>query len=295
MLVGYFVLGPSDLYKLVREVGKFIQNIRTLGNDLTTSFESNMESQLQLEEIRKAQQELNDAFSFRRTINTNEDLDAFATTVDSERPGMETAAAVSGTVGAGVPEGTTGKKKKIRRRVRKKAMDTTNPEELEMPMSASSATSRDPFVQEYTPEEQAQIDAEFDKYTLDTTPATGPSWYDDDDDSTTDKDAKSIQQPTAAATSRFQQQLSGGWNEQIMNKTEELEPLAKVMDMLALLEEEKIANQQRLEEEFRRRKENEEEFYQKQRKLLEEAAAQVQASAFADAGKDAAASTSKSS
>ena len=293
--MGYFVLGPSDLYKLVREVGKFIQNIRTLGNDLTTSFESNMESQLQLEEIRKAQQELNDAFSFRRTINTNEDLDAFATTVDSERPGMETAAAVSGTVGAGVPEGTTGKKKKIRRRVRKKAMDTTNPEELEMPMSASSTTtSSDPFVQEYTPEEQAQIDAEFDKYTLDTTPATGPSWY-DDDDSTADKDAKSIQQPTAAATSRFQQQLSGGWNEQIMNKTEELEPLAKVMDMLALLEEEKIANQQRLEEEFRRRKENEEEFYQKQRKLLEEAAAQVQASAFADAGKDAAASTSKSS
>ena len=296
LLVGYFVLGPSDLYKLVREVGKFIQNIRTLGNDLTTSFESNMESQLQLEEIRKAQQELNDAFSFRRTINTNEDLDAFATTVDSERPGMETAAAVSGTVGAGVPEGTTGKKKKIRRRVRKKAMDTTNPEELEMPMSASSTTaSSDPFVQEYTPEEQAQIDAEFDKYTLDTTPATGPSWYDDDDDSTTDKDAKSIQQPTAAAKSRFQQQLSGGWNEQIMNKTEELEPLAKVMDMLALLEEEKIANQQRLEEEFRRRKENEEEFYQKQRKLLEEAAAQVQASAFADAGKDTAASTSKSS
>ena len=62
--MGYFVLGPSDLYKLVKEIGKFIQNIRTMGTDLTTTFENNMESQLQLEELRKAQRELNDAFSF---------------------------------------------------------------------------------------------------------------------------------------------------------------------------------------------------------------------------------------
>ena len=77
VLVGYFVLGPSDLYKLVKQIGAFIQNIRTLGNDLSTTFESNMESTLQLEEIRKAQRELNDAFSFRRTINVDADTFSF--------------------------------------------------------------------------------------------------------------------------------------------------------------------------------------------------------------------------
>ena len=85
-MVGYFVLGPSDLYKLVKEIGKFVQNIRTLGTDLTTTFESNMESQLQLEELRKAQRELNDAFSFRRSINTDETSDAFSTTATTPRP-----------------------------------------------------------------------------------------------------------------------------------------------------------------------------------------------------------------
>ena len=53
--VGYFVLGPLDLYKLVKEIGKFITNIQMLGTDLGKTFENNMESTLQLEELRNQQ------------------------------------------------------------------------------------------------------------------------------------------------------------------------------------------------------------------------------------------------
>mmetsp|Transcript_21913 Transcript_21913/g.60929 ORF Transcript_21913/g.60929 Transcript_21913/m.60929 type:complete len:436 (+) Transcript_21913:138-1445(+) len=313
LLVGYFVLGPSDLYKLVKEIGKFIQNIRTLGNDLTTSFESNMESQLQLEEIRKAQQELNDAFSFRRTINTNKEEEAFSTNVQTTRPGEE-APGMGGAAVAGAAPATTVEegpnpppKKKIRRRVKKRAA-VENPPELEMPNTAAATTtaptatasdaaseaaaasqmkkpSADPFVQDsaksFTPEEEALINAEFDKYTSlnDFAESTsGPSWYDDISEPATA--GSSIQQPTTAETSRFQQQLSGNWNDQILDKSEELAPLAKVMDMLALLEEEKIASQKRLEEEFRERAKSDESFYRRQRQLLEEAAAEVQSNAY---------------
>lgn len=81
--------------------------------------------------------------------------------------------------------------------------------------------------------------------------------------------------------SRFQQQLSGDWNQQIVSKSDELKPLAKVMELIALLEEEKIAANQRLEEEYRKRQDMEEDFYRKQRQLLEEAASQIQTQAFA--------------
>ena len=37
--VAVIVLGPSDLYKLVKEIGKFIQNARTLGAEAAKSFE----------------------------------------------------------------------------------------------------------------------------------------------------------------------------------------------------------------------------------------------------------------
>eukprot|EP00804_Cyclotella_cryptica_P009922 CCRYP_017356-RA/>CCRYP_017356-RA protein AED:0.34 eAED:0.36 QI:0/0.5/0.33/1/0.5/0.33/3/1222/192 len=63
LVVGYVILGPSELYKLVKEIGKFIQNFRTLGAEATKSFEATMENQLELTELRKAQRELNEAFS----------------------------------------------------------------------------------------------------------------------------------------------------------------------------------------------------------------------------------------
>jgi Sec-independent protein translocase protein TatA len=322
--VGYFVLGPSDLYKLVKEIGKFIQNIRTLGTDLTTTLESNMESQLQLEELRKAQRELNDAFSFRRSINTDEDEEeAFSTTVTTPRPAIAESDGMTVT-----NDGTT--KKKSRRRVRRKSPSGTDTPtaansggagipDLEMPTSNTAAattattvgaakpagstdggkTSRptDPFI-EYSDEELAKIDEEFDKYvSMDDSGR-------EDDDNNSNKDEQSsemdwfsepaksqndaVSTPTATdpqmdamAQSRFQQQLSGTWNEQIMANEEKLEPLAKVMQLLASLEEEKIASTKRLEEEFRKRAELEEEFYQKQRRALEEAAVQVQEAASA--------------
>ena len=49
------MLGPLDLYKLVKEIGKFITNIQMLGTDLGKTFENNMESTLQLEELRNQQ------------------------------------------------------------------------------------------------------------------------------------------------------------------------------------------------------------------------------------------------
>jgi hypothetical protein len=137
--VGYFVLGPSDLYKLTKEIGKFVQNIQTFTTEATTLVENNLESQLQLEEIRKAQRELTDAFSFRRSINVDEDSDAFAINAKSPRTSeaelaagsvtsTATAAPASGTTDAttaptdeAAPEAT--KKKIRRRRVKKKKVE----------------------------------------------------------------------------------------------------------------------------------------------------------------------------
>ena len=42
---GILVLGPSDLYKLVKEIGKFVQNARTLGAEAAKSFEGTMKDQ----------------------------------------------------------------------------------------------------------------------------------------------------------------------------------------------------------------------------------------------------------
>eukprot|EP00980_Cylindrotheca_fusiformis_P016272 scaffold4829_cov129-Cylindrotheca_fusiformis.AAC.32 len=88
----------------------------------------------------------------------------------------------------------------------------------------------------------------------------------------------------AESQSRFQSQLNGNWNEQILAKEDELGPIANIMERLAVLEEEKNAADARLREEFRMREENEEKFYQEKRKLLEEAAASVQAQAYAVTG-----------
>jgi hypothetical protein len=94
----------------------------------------------------------------------------------------------------------------------------------------------------------------------------------------------------AAEQSRFQQQLSGDWNSQILANNDKLDPLAGIMERLAVLEEEKIATDRRLQEEFKLREENEERFYRQKRELLEEAAAQIQANAYASTGTESSAS-----
>jgi hypothetical protein len=336
----------------VKEIGKFITNIRTLGSDLTTTFENNMESQLQLQEIRKAQRELNDAFSFRRSINVDP-TEAFATNAASPRVStdgsgaplvMEEEGATMATTTTAVAAATTAsdtanpprRKKVLRRRRVTPAMEeesspskaattattagstttaatssssnwspsttapstTTEPvsrniPDLEMPQDpfvtdspystsstrftgpqTTTTASRTTFTQqepEYTAAEIAEIEREFAQYT---SLASPPSSYTTGGTLTPEQ-------------SRFQQQLSGTWNQQVMgqpastwmnNDTKDaaLSPLAKVMEMLALLEEEKVAASQRLEDEFQQRAAMDEEYYRKQRALLEDAVAQIQ-------------------
>jgi Sec-independent protein translocase protein TatA len=134
------VLGPSDLYRLVKEIGKFIQNVRTLGTEAAKSFEGTMEDQLELTELRKAQSELNAAFGFRRSINTDEYASPFDRTGFGEdgagyygadgasAAAASTAAAASATTeggeaAAGAATGAAGRKRRLVRRKKKKAPD----------------------------------------------------------------------------------------------------------------------------------------------------------------------------
>jgi hypothetical protein len=326
-LVGYFVLGPSDLYKLVKEIGKFIQNFRTFTTEATMSLETNLESQLQLEEIRKAQRELNDAFSFRRSINVDESTDPFEVNVQSERPGTEPAAAATAAAATTAEGGT--KKKKIRRRVKKKQPVVVEEEEEEpFCVPGEVAKQSDPIenIPDLgTPTEDGESVAVGDRLQASEDAAMKAieeaneelrreqelasvveekqnlNVQDDDEAAALAKIRQERMerlkngQPTTTTTmeeqvvaqDRFQQQLNGSWNDQIMAKTEELSPLAQIMERLAVLEDEKNAADLRLQEEFRLREQNEEKFYREKRKLLEEAAAEIQASAYASTTREA--------
>jgi Sec-independent protein translocase protein TatA len=274
LLVGYFVLGPSDLYKLVKSIGSFVQNARTLGSDLTKTFESNMESQLQLEEIRKAQRELNDAFSFRRSINVDQTGDAFSTTVTSPREGQEsnddTAPASSSLAdesAAVAASGAPKKKKKLKRR-RKFQAEASGEEGTEQ--DASSVVGYDvPDLKMpgRVDEEQVLIDEEFDKYTSLDDLSAG------DDEALAATATAEEEEAARAASLRFQQQLSGSWNDQILASED---VLSTVLRKLSLLEEEKAAATKRLEEEFEKRSKLEETYYSRQREVLESALRQVE-------------------
>jgi Sec-independent protein translocase protein TatA len=280
--VGYFVLGPSDLYKLVKEIGKFLQNIRTLGTDLSTTFENNMESSLQLEELRKAQRELNDAFSFRRSINVDADSEAFSVQAGSAQK-AEAMAVMASTAVAVDPNASP---KKIRRRIRKKAdsetestLSVNNIPDLEMPdLDLLNTTYIDKRLSD---EEAAIIEAEFNQYVKNPFEALD-SWNVEENSLNLNSTVASIETDPAReqARSRFQQQLSGGWNEQILSTGDKLEPMAVVMNKIALLEQEKAAALKRLEEEFAKRTELEEKYYKEQRQLLEQAVSEVQSAAF---------------
>ena len=83
------------------------------------------------------------------------------------------------------------------------------------------------------------------------------------------------------AQARFQQQSDPNvWNKKIMEKEEELKPMAKVMELLAVLDDERATANKRLEEEYEKRKELDDAYFQKQRRLLEEAASEVQKDAY---------------
>ncbi|CAB9511774.1 expressed unknown protein [Seminavis robusta] len=302
LLVGYFVLGPSDLYKLVKEIGKFIQNIRTLGTEATKTFENTMESQLELKEIRKAQQELNDAFSFRRSINVDTEAEVFSNSAATATgPVPETAAAAAGAAAAATstPSATAAtdtseeaaappKRKKKRRRVKKKAPPTAVPEMESSTGNVPDLDMSDAFPAADTTTTTKPAVKSDDDWFADGFPSASDmakedmAWLAADDTNATTTTTVEPKDPAMAAAeqSRFQQQLSGNWNEKVLDNEDSLAPLAVIMEKLALLEEERAAADKRLEDEFRQRFQLEEDYYQKKRDLLEETAAKVQENAY---------------
>jgi Sec-independent protein translocase protein TatA len=292
LLVGYFVLGPSDLYKLTKEIGKFVQNFRTFTSEATATLETNMENQLQLEEIRKAQRELTEAFSFRRSINVDKDTDPFEVNAQSPRLAVEEEI----TEVAGVTSTLAPHKTKKVRRVKKKKVDFSPIDIDKSSLDASASTNLANDVP----------DLDLDDPSSDTADRAMESIQAARDKLAKEQEVATVEEPIAqrhqerlerlqragesspangqvamAEQSRFQQQLSGQWNNQILTNEEKLDPLATIMQRLAVLEEEKVATDLRLQEEFRLREENEERFYREKRQLLDEAAAKVQASFYA--------------
>lgn len=297
-MVGYFILGPSELYKLTKEIGKFIQSFRTLSSEASKSFESTMENQLELQELRKAQSELNNAFSFRRSINVDQEAEAFSEVppmVDmAEGGGVAAAAAVSAT-------STEVKKKKKKRRVKRKVANTADDEDTPFTGNIPDLDFSEEFKKEIDKQMMTRSSEEDSYETEDETstrlrnerldrlkngqPPTPPDWYSASESDIASEvlsqkfDQRSPEEK-ANEQSRFASQLSGNWNDQILANEDKLSPLAKIMERLAILEEEKNAADSRLEEEFRLRAENEEKFYRQKRQLLEEASAEVAASAY---------------
>jgi len=331
VLIGYFVLGPSDLYKLVKEIGKTIQNFQNFATEATASLENNLESQLQLDEIRKAQRELNEAFSFRRSINVEADSDPFAVNAQSPRgqddaltPSINeskydlstTATAVAAESEYDLSSTATAaavapKKKKIRRVKRKKKVVVEPTAPSEVPEEMAEAAKNNVAFGTPTSDQQlandipTELDMDDEMLQAENKAMESILNGSSDDLKLEEKETSNLaaqireeridrleraqtQEPESnddtsslVEQSRFQQQMSGDWNGQILANSDKLEPLAEVMNLLAVLEEEKIAADERLQEEFKAREVNEEKFYSEKRKLLEEAAASVQAQAYA--------------
>ena len=303
LVVGYFVLGPSELYKLVKEIGKFVQNFRSLSTEASKQFESTMENQLELTELRKAQTELNNAFSFRRSINTDEAVDAFTENeLFTEKAAAAAAATASGAAAAeGEVEGATTvkKKKRLVRRKKKKVVVEEEPAVVEEELSnldreiAMEYPDLDMLDEPPSADVQSKINEEdklraerMERLSGGSTTAQEPDWFTASEEeiasevlNTTPKDPAL----EAYEKNRFQSQLTAeDWNAQIMANEDKLSPLAMVMQRLAILEEEKNAADRRLEEEYERRMDNEDKFYLEKRRVLEEAIEDIQRDAFSD-------------
>ena len=297
LVVGYFVLGPTELYKLVKEIGKFVQNFRTLGAEATKSFESTMENQLELTELRKAQRELNDAFSFRRSINTDEGMEAFDESLYKSSAEGDAVAAATAAVATPAGGETTseegGTKKKKRRLVRRKKKAVVE----EAPAEEKDLLSEYPDLDMLDEQPVNGSDAPADDDSLraqrlerlgggSEAASAEPDWFTASEEDIASKVLN--QQPTtsnpaleAYEKNRFQSQLSADeWNKQIMENEDELAPLAMVMKRLAILEEEKQAADRRLEEEYQRRMDNEDKYYLEKRRVLEESIVEIQEEAY---------------
>ncbi len=311
-MVGYFILGPTELFKLTKEIGKFIQNIRTLGTEASKSFETTMEDQLQIQEIRKAQSELNEAFNFRRSINVESESEAFSAKPKSAEAEVAGAGATAVAATAVAEEGT--QKKKRRRRVKKKKVVEDVPGEIpDLDMSAAfqddfkeqmGVTSNDipppaaSFEETEEEEMRQRLRAErrqrledaqkrSEEQNSGTAPLPQPQnsesdWYkaSESDIASEVLTQQQSAQEAAEAQTRFAAQMSGDWNGQVMANEDALSPLGAIMDRLAILEEERKAANLRLDAEFQQRAELEEKFYREKRKVLEDAASDVSAAAY---------------
>mmetsp|Transcript_12043 Transcript_12043/g.22405 ORF Transcript_12043/g.22405 Transcript_12043/m.22405 type:complete len:438 (-) Transcript_12043:177-1490(-) len=312
VIVGYFVLGPSDLYKLVKEIGKTVQNLRTLGTEATKQFEGTMENQLELTELRKAQAELNDAFSFRRSINT--DATTFGGTetgsVDSAAaelaggPFGAAATAVAGAVGeaTSTEEGEEvaaaaapiKKKRRLVRRKKKKVVEEIDvPSEEDMAMEYPDLDMLDAELSEEDKRRAERLDRlSGGESSSDSESTSGePDWFtaseEDIASEVLDNDQPRDIDPALESfeKQRFQTQLSADdWNSQIMANEDELAPLSMVMKRLAILEDEKNAADKRLEEEYGRRMENEDRYYMEKREALMDAITEIQEDVYGGGG-----------
>jgi len=235
--------------------------------------------------LRKAQRDLNDAFNFRRSINT-EDETIFEDNKEifngePREPRRDPILDEDGNP-----------KKKIRRRIKKKVAI----QEDELPAAIEEeqlpAAIKEGQIPDLTMPELSKHDQDLAKEDVDTDSqeklrqeridrlqeSSSMSWFEDSEQLPQEEVATT---PTASTEeSRFQAQLSGQWNDQVLANEDKLSPLSKIMDRLAILEDEKNAADLRLEEEFRLRGELEEKFYKEKRTLLEEAAAETQMDAY---------------
>eukprot|EP00574_Skeletonema_japonicum_P004751 CAMPEP_0201724348 /NCGR_PEP_ID=MMETSP0593-20130828/8139_1 /ASSEMBLY_ACC=CAM_ASM_000672 /TAXON_ID=267983 /ORGANISM="Skeletonema japonicum, Strain CCMP2506" /LENGTH=278 /DNA_ID=CAMNT_0048215609 /DNA_START=342 /DNA_END=1174 /DNA_ORIENTATION=+ len=265
-----------------------------------------MENQLELTELRKAQSELNDAFSFRRSINTDEEVEAFSENELFTEKAAATAAATgtAATATATAGEEGEGTVKKKRRLVRRKKKKVVAEEEEEVPLTnlekdiAMEYPDLDMLdVEQPSPEVQSKINEE-DKLRSErmerlsggsngsTTTKEEPDWFTASEQEIASEVLNTPPPPKDPAMeqyekNRFQSQLTAeDWNAQIMANEDKLSPLAMVMQRLAILEEEKNAADRRLEEEYERRMDNEDKFYLEKRRVLEEAVEDIQRDAF---------------
>ncbi|KAJ1452698.1 hypothetical protein M885DRAFT_526029 [Pelagophyceae sp. CCMP2097] len=94
-LVGWFVLGPKELYKLAKEIGKLVAQARAAIADQAAEWQSTIDTEFEFEglnDVKAAAAELQDAFDFRSSRYVNQWRD-YKPTPEVE---PETAAAVTG-------------------------------------------------------------------------------------------------------------------------------------------------------------------------------------------------------
>eukprot|EP00550_Attheya_septentrionalis_P007458 CAMPEP_0198295904 /NCGR_PEP_ID=MMETSP1449-20131203/30186_1 /TAXON_ID=420275 /ORGANISM="Attheya septentrionalis, Strain CCMP2084" /LENGTH=337 /DNA_ID=CAMNT_0043996339 /DNA_START=324 /DNA_END=1337 /DNA_ORIENTATION=+ len=315
LLVGYFVLGAEDLYKLVKEIGKFVQNFRTLGTQATESFESSMEDSIDLQEMRKVQNELTDAFSFRRSINVDPSLDPFdvpvpnmddidvANVMATETTEMAATAGATAAAGVAVQDQKVKKRRRVMKKKKKSVVEDNNDNDGTIPdldMTAAftdnppapittTPSAEENEAAELRAERMARLESGTQPKPKDANKEDGDDWYNQMAPTETDASDTDVE-----PMNRFQQQLAGDWNDQILANEDALSPMGTIMERLAILEQEKEAADARLQEEFQSRETLEQEYYQQKRDLLEQAAAEVQSAAYATEESSSPSTTSSS-